>query len=137
MNIKKYYLIGLIPMLLTTIVLTYVGIDFLNTTIFLLGFIFPYSINTPSLREKVERHHYRFSFLRFCLVIYDFAYDKLPKFKQGIASLIYPISLGVILSFMTSEVKFHFAIIGWICWMLFFKFALKEGQLLNDIESTA
>lgn len=126
MSIKKYYLLGLVPFSIIVFVLFFSGIDILNITIFSIGFIFPYSINTPGLREKVQRYNYRFSFLRFALLIYDFAYDLIPKYKDYIASLIYPALFSLFITILTLEVSLHFVLLGWACWILFLQISSKS-----------
>ncbi len=136
MSIKKYYLLGLTPIFLLTIALLFMGIGYLNTTIFLLGFIFPYSVFTPGLRDKVERNHYRFSFLRFALVIFDFAYDLIPQYKDALAGLIYPVIFSLFLTLLTLEVNIHFALAGWACWILFHKYVFGRSQVASNTDTS-
>lgn len=110
---------GLVPILLITIAMDFLGLDHLNITVFLLGFIFPYAIHTPGLKEKVSSDQYRFSFLRFSLTIYEFAYDLVPKFKKPIAALIYPIIFSGLLILLTQQMNLHYCFLGWLSWMLF------------------
>lgn len=63
-EITKYYIRGLIPFLLLIIIFELTPLETMSRFFVYLGYVWPYTIGTPTLREKVNHPKYRFSFMR-------------------------------------------------------------------------
>jgi ABC-type antimicrobial peptide transport system permease subunit len=125
----NYYFWGLTPaFLLAFIFFLFIG----NTSFalfFLVGFVWPFAMETPGLAEKAESPTYRFSFLG---MTYRLQKDIVEKFSQLLpkymifSRLIPPLVFSLLMFLIDSNWGISSVLLGWAFFELFYHFFRKR-----------
>lgn len=128
-NRREYYLYGLFPLLILGTLFSFLIKSPLSIAVFVVGFVWPYSLFTPGLKEKITTRKYRFSFMSFVFHFYHFLKSSFgySRFK----SLIYR-HLGTAIFF---SLILFFARDLWILMGLLGSVLFEAFYWLTDVSS--
>ena len=121
-KLQKYYLYGLMPVLVIWILLSLI-VNQLYGVFFLLGYIWPYMYYTPGFAEKASSRSYRFSLLgnlfKFQSYIFTLVGEKPPVWMMPLARLVVPFSMTGVLSMINPNWSPLWTILGWSMFEVF------------------
>jgi hypothetical protein len=129
--LSKYYFTSMISFFLCWGILTLIGLDFLNTLLFILAFIWHFTLLTPGLKEKVIISKQRFSFLSVVVRInyYLQLFIKIDKFRFGpsIIRAISPVLFVLLLKVAGGNGNVLFALLGSVSFEFFYRLIIKKS----------
>lgn len=142
--LTRYYLIYLIEIILIWGVMSLVGIDFYFIIFLMVGFVWPMTLMTPRLKDKVHQTGGRFSFLTVVYKLNHFLQMLINKkniwYVSSVIRLISPLLFIALINIFGGNGEFLPIFIGWFLFEgshLGFKrfYQEKETSPLDDIIS--
>lgn len=115
--LTRYYLIYLIEIILVWGVLSIVGIDFYFIIFLMVGFVWPMTLLTPKLKDKVYNSQGRFSFITIVYRMNHFLQMLINKkniwYVTSVIRLISPILFIALINIFGGNGEFLPVLIGW------------------------
>lgn len=142
--LTRYYLIYLIEIVLIWGVMSLVGIDFYFIIFLMVGFVWPMTLMTPRLKDKVYQTGGRFSFLTVVYKLNHFLQMLINKkniwYVSSLIRLISPLLFIVLVNIFGGNGEFLPIFIGWFLFEVShfgFKRFYQEKEIspLDDIIS--
>lgn len=131
-ELNRYYLKGLVPFLLLVLIVELIPLDIMARFFIYIGYIWPYSIETPGLKEKIQNPKYRFSFMRLVFnldyFLGEFSSKLSPAHGTKIKMALAPFIYCSIMSFVVSDVAPFYCLIGSLLYLALFEFLYKRLQ---------
>ncbi|MDD0854425.1 hypothetical protein HBN50_15035 [Halobacteriovorax sp. GB3] len=126
--LTKYYFKGLLPFFICALILEFTTLGLMNKLYLYLGYLWPYALSTPGLREKILLRKYRFSFLRLSLRLDEILGRMIPHFqlKREVVQGLLPFIYCLILFFVSFEGIPLLSIIGSILIALMQRFVIGD-----------
>lgn len=142
--LTRYYLIYLIEIVLVWGIMSVVGIDFYFIIFLMVGFVWPMTLMTPKLKDKVYQTGGRFSFLTIVYKLNHFLQMLINKkniwYISSVIRLISPLLFITLVNIFGGNGEYPPIFIGWFlfeCSHFFLKKFYQEKEIspLNDIIS--
>ncbi|EQC48248.1 hypothetical protein M899_3288 [Bacteriovorax sp. BSW11_IV] len=131
-ELNKYYLRGLAPFALLVLVIELTPMDIMARFFIYIGYIWPYSIETPGLKERIQNPKYRFSFMRLVFnldhFLGEFSLKLSPNHGEKIKMALAPFIYCSLMSFVASDVAPFYCLIGSLLYLALFEFLYKRLQ---------
>jgi len=113
-----------------------VGVFFINQLFFLTCFIWPLTIMSPGVFERISDVRYKYSFLGIMFKTYqriDNLNDK--DYFRYFSRNIFPLAFTFVIFLVSSPSNFGFAILGTVGFELYYKFVIKRWDIFNEANS--
>ena len=135
--LKQYYLVSMGPLFLFGISLLIIGVSTVNVCVFMTSVLFPVTLATPGLKEKISDRKYRFSVLRVFFKIQNIIDKKLksdsPWWLKSFHRLFLSFLFTTCLVIISPAVNPLYFFLGWLWWEGFYR--LNEKRQWTTIKA--
>lgn len=135
---RRYYLFMLVPLLLFALILIFFGVGHFEICLFLTTVLFPITIATPGLKEKVLDQKYKFSVLRLFFKVQYLIDRKLketsPWWLKSFHRLFLSFLFASFLFILSPSVNLFYFVLGCLWWEAFYRFNKKmKWVIIRDL----